>query len=173
MTTPASVTTERDADGVQIVHFDMVEQFLSHLQSVDDVASGSRFLFRGVPDATLPLLPSALRQPSPFEREPRNEDDQDELELRALRRFYGAAHFGGLTIPSWPEVTEYVRFGKRTYRADALAFIALAQHYGTPTRLLDWTLDPFVAAYFAASDHPNYKLVPLVCDNFCEIPDRG
>jgi hypothetical protein len=152
------VTTESDPDGVQIVRFDTVDEFLSHLQSVDDIPSGSRFLFRGVPDATLPLLPSALRQPSRFEREPRNEDDQEQLELAALRRFYGAAHFGGLTIPNWPEVKEYIRLGQRTYREHALEFIALAQHYGTPTRLLDWTIDPFVAAYFAASDHPDYKL---------------
>jgi hypothetical protein len=38
---------------------------------------------------------------------------------------------------------------------DFFGWLFLAQHYGLPTRLLDWTENPLVAAYFAALKHPD------------------
>jgi len=88
------------------------------------------FWFRGLGDFHWDLTPSALR----FKKQA----DRDHA-LRLLAEFKRCAE---IQLSRPPEPTDH------------LAWVQLAQHYGLPTRLLDWTENAAAALYFACVSEP-------------------
>ncbi len=90
----------------------------------------SNFVFRGMAGAAGDLTTGLMRLGDGYEK----------LEVPLLRNFRRYAH-------------------RQAAAGDSLwNWLALAQHHGLPTRLLDWTYSPFVAMHFATSDVSSFDV---------------
>lgn len=92
---------------------------------------GTEFLFRGQSDSLWPFESSLRRWTTGVDVE-----DRRHIERELLQSFkLGAvSHLVEQPNTDWDWLT-------------------LARHHGLPTRVFDWTYDPLVALFFAASDH--------------------
>lgn len=68
----------------------------------------------------------------------------DSMEFREYFSFQNIMHMNSIENSSWPQ-------------DKVLPLMAVAQHHGIPTRLLDWSSNSVIASYFAAAGAVNAK----------------
>ena len=115
------------------------EQFVNTASRLVREKFSAAYLCRGQSCADWDLTPSLVRL-LPKDIVPTK---AIEVEKRLLQDFRSQAHLHvrhSWLPPSFPPV-------------NALEWWALMQHYGAPTRLLDWTQSLYVAAYFAVENN--------------------
>ena len=188
---PADPATTKD-EGVEIFHCDTLDRFWNFMSPIGEHFGERhrRFVFRGQRNSEWKLVPKVLRM-DVINRYKRgmmgtltDHPGQFVFEWSLLYAFIEYCDKMGLSIPEdsmefrkyfdQNNITKVHGINTNSWPQErVLPLMALAQHHRIPTRLLDWSSNPYVACYHAAASavsagreclNPDEKIALFVFD---------
>lgn len=137
---------------------DSLQDYLSAVQTISayQAATGSRFVWRGMSNASWPLYSSLVRAYLKKYGEMPTELQFRDFEREVIKE----AHNWSL---DWHPTGG---------RLSALELLAAMQHYSVPTRLLDFTFNPLIALWFAVEQDDSVDGRVLAIDISDRVIDR-
>ena len=134
-----------------------LSQYISYIEQINQRSISSKFIYRGENDEKYMLLPSVYRR--------LNESGMNASiylteysEKYIIQQFIAEASIHAGVPPT----------------DDYFTWLEYAQHYGVPTRLLDWTSNPLVALFFACyrPNEKNGKINILHYSSYKEVSEK-
>lgn len=180
------------SEAKEIIDYFLGNEFQTSDKFEANITGKAGWIFRGESDSGWQLLPSAFRPdtdwskftpqpPTDIKNTKRHLLTHLHAEITAINIFLENADAMGITTPidysiikrGFDLIFEALKkaldekielnFDNIFPKTDFLRCIALAQHYGVPTRFLDWSESPLVACYFAAEQASS------ISTSFCSV----
>ncbi len=109
-----------------------ITNFLELHNALNKYLNDYSWVFRGQAELSWDLIPKAFRKP--------HNGINDENKFKSFKR-------------------RAIGYIDKNYNLNDWDWLAIAQHHGLATRLLDWSFNPLVAAYFAVKENCNKDAV--------------
>jgi len=137
---------------IQTIEIKKTEDLFEKINSYE---GQNKWIFRGQKDYTWGLKTSLDRM---FEEYTKTNITKINVEIALIKRFQRESHHYGITNIDYLNIPEW---------------LSIMQHYGSPTRLHDWTHSPWVGLFFAIIDLDKDKDAALWMADWEEIDSKA